>query len=327
MRPTALAALLALFAAGAPATAAPGTWEGALPCADCAAPRHRLQLLAGGSYILDLTDRQPRGGPDRLLRETGSWQTRPDGQIELIGGPEHRRFAQLPDGRLRLLDRHGKPIASRLYRPLTPSPQPDTLQTGIVVHLADAGLITRCGDGRRLPVAQAGASLALEQAYLAHREQAGAPLAVSLVGHLETLPGPDGGSAEMLVVDRVDRPLPGQGCPGAPQLSTMRWSLESLPGSEAAIPSGPRTPWLQFDPTQRRLLGATGCNRLSGEYRSWGAAGLSLLSLATTRMACPASDVESAFLHALSRATHRIQAGNRLDLLADGVPVARFIAR
>lgn len=205
-------------------------------------------------------------------------------------------------------------------------PMPEAPQTGILVYFADAGLFTRCSDGRRLPVAQEGAYLALERAYAAHRSQPAAPLALSLAGHLETRPDPDGGSAEMLIVDRFDRALPGQGCPNTADLPTTRWTLESLPGSSVTLPDGPRTPSIQFDAERRRLTGTTGCNRMSGEYRSWGGTGLSILPLATTRMACPEMAVESAFLQALSRATHRIQAADRLELLADGVPVARFVA-
>lgn len=205
--------------------------------------------------------------------------------------------------------------------------KPAKLQAGIFVYFADAGLFTRCSDGRRLPVAQEGASLALERAYAARRSQPAAPLAVRLAGHVETRPGPDGGSVEMLIVDRFDRALPGQGCPGAADLPTTRWTLESLPGSSVTLPDGPRAPSIQFDAERRRVTGTTDCNRMSGEYRSWGGTGLSILPLATTRMACPEMAVESAFLQALSRATHRIQAADRLDLLADGVPVARFVAR
>lgn len=205
--------------------------------------------------------------------------------------------------------------------------KPAGIQTGIFVYLADAGLFTRCSDGHRLPVAQAGANLALERAYAAHRSQPAAPLAVRLAGHLETRPGPDGGNIEMLVVDHFGRALPGQGCPNTADLPTTRWALESLPGSGVTLPDGPHTPSIQFDAERRRITGSTGCNRMNGEYRSWSGTGLSILPLATTRMVCPAKAVESAFLQALARATHRIQAADRLDLLADGVPVARFVAR
>ena len=87
-------------------------------------------------------------------------------------------------------------------------------------------------------------------------------------------------------------------------------------------------PFLQFNPEQGRLTGSSGCNRLNGEYRSWGPNGFTVLPLATTRMACPGTlaEQETRFVGALSRATHRIQAGTSLELLADGLPVARFEA-
>jgi hypothetical protein len=126
------------------------------------------------------------------------------------------------------------------------------VQTGIFVLLADAGLFTRCSDGRRPPVAQEGATGA-GAGLRHHRSQPAAPLAVSLAGHLETRPGPDGGRVEMLVVDRFDRALPGQGCPNTADLPTTRWTLESLPGSSVTLPDGPRTPSIQFDAERRRV--------------------------------------------------------------------------
>ena len=81
--------------------------------------------------------------------------------------------------------------------------------------------------------------LALERAYAVHRSQPAAPLAVSLAGHLETAPGPDGGSVEMLVVDRIDRALPGQDCPNTADLPTRAGPL-SLSGSSVTLPDGSR---------------------------------------------------------------------------------------
>lgn len=104
------------------------------------------------------------------------------------------------------------------------------------------------------------------------------------------------------------------------------WRLSELDGRPVATDTGRPPPTLRLDAAHRRIAGTTGCNRFGGEYRSWGASGFSVLPLATTRMACAAPQDEADFLRALARATHRIQTGQTLELLTDGVPVARFVA-
>ncbi|WP_374495189.1 META domain-containing protein [Zoogloea sp.] len=200
---------------------------------------------------------------------------------------------------------------------------------GIYIHFADAGLLTDCRTGKRLTVATEADNAALERAYLDSREAPGAPLWVSLLGHVESRPRQEGGGhEEVLVVDRFARVDPTRGCARSPGLASARWRLVQLEGRAASISGQPTPPFLLFKPESGRLSGSTGCNRLNGEYRSWGVSGFAVLPLATTRMACPPplGEQERHFLDALARATHRIQAGTQLELLADGVPVARFEA-
>lgn len=300
----------------------PATWQGDLPCADCAGIHHRLRLTPDNGFLLDLTYRQPKGGPDRYARESGQWKALPDGRLELLGDGGLRYVAPRTDGRLDVLDTTGHPITSRLQRPLVRDSGPDDLQTGIYFPHAGGGTMTLCRGGSRAEVATGGARHDLDQAYSANQPQTAAPLTVSFAGHLENRAQHDN-----LVIDRFDRPLPGYGCPGAPLLHTMRWSLESLPGSGIDVPGGMRNPWIQFDRERQRIFGATGCNRLLGEYRSWGEGQLTVFKLTTSRMACPALDVEDAFLRALSRVSRRVQAEDRLDLLSeDGTLVARLVA-
>lgn len=208
-------------------------------------------------------------------------------------------------------------------------PNPSGPIDGIYIHFADTGLLTDCHSGKRVTVAPEADNAALERAYLGSREAPGTPLWVSLLGHVEKRPRPEGNSdEEVLVVDRFARVEPGRGCARSPELGAARWKLVRLEGRPVPPAEGPTPPFLQFAPEQGRLTGSTGCNRLNGEFRSWGPNGFTILPLATTRMACPGklAEQETRFLGALSRATHRIQAGTSLELLANGLPVARFEA-
>jgi len=78
------------------------------------------------------------------------------------------------------------------------------------------------------------------------------------------------------------------------------WELNNLNGSEL----GPRAtaghiPALQFDLTNNKVFGNTGCNRLNGTVDIENSS-MSLSKMATTRKACP-GDLESRFLNALQK--------------------------
>ena len=84
---------------------------------------------------------------------------------------------------------------------------------GDYVYLADAGRFTDCASGASYPVAQVGESIALERAYTAARTQPGAPVLVSLRGHLEERPAMEGHRRVVhLVVDRFEGASPGHEC-------------------------------------------------------------------------------------------------------------------
>ncbi len=111
-------------------------------------------------------------------------------------------------------------------------------------------------------------------------------------------------------------------------LENTYWKLIELGGEPVDAVEGRREPHLVLHPDQGRVAGATGCNRLSGEYRRDGET-LSLGPLATTRMACvPGHDLEPRFLSALeATAGYRVRA-DRLELVdAAGEVLARFEVR
>lgn len=86
--------------------------------------------------------------------------------------------------------------------------------------------------------------------------------------------------------------------------------------------------YIRFDP-DNRLVGSTGCNRLSGEYEHEDA-GLSVSGLATTRRACPSfEDTEQSMLEALRQTERARVLANYLLLFGpagDRSPLAVFQA-
>ncbi|WP_405225911.1 YbaY family lipoprotein [Lentisalinibacter sediminis] len=99
----------------------------------------------------------------------------------------------------------------------------------------------------------------------------------------------------------------------SPALTGRDWMLMRLEGEEVAPLSDGRRPSLQFEAD--RVHGFAGCNRLTGGYRTDGAA-LDFAQLAMTRMACAEGmDLEQRFSAALERVTGYAIEGGRLLLL------------
>lgn len=89
----------------------PAAFAGALPCADCEAIDHALELFPDGSYRLELSYRGKGGRP---FVQLGRWEESADGATLGLLGQEPRRFAIEGTDALRLLDRSGAPIVSGL---------------------------------------------------------------------------------------------------------------------------------------------------------------------------------------------------------------------
>jgi len=84
---------------------------------------------------------------------------------------------------------------------------------GHFTYMADAAVFESCLTGRRLPVAMEAGYLSAERAYLESRTEPGAPLLVTLVGHIARRPPMEGDDlVEMLVIDRFDSTHPGEDC-------------------------------------------------------------------------------------------------------------------
>jgi putative lipoprotein len=111
-------------------------------------------------------------------------------------------------------------------------------------------------------------------------------------------------------------------------LAGHAWKLVALADASAAAAPDAAPASLVFGPTEKRISGSTGCNRLLGTYAPGEGFALKLDPSSMTLMACPdsATRQEAAFLAALRATTaYRIE-GASLELLDGDRVLARFEA-
>jgi copper homeostasis protein (lipoprotein) len=342
-----LAFLLPAVAAGAASAQAtgnsaaqsidpPATFAGDLPCADCEALRHRLDLFADGLYFLRTIY---VGKSAKGFDEIGRWTITADGRtLELRGGREPpARFEVRDPATLRKLDQAGRRIESTLNYNLTRQAtfepiEPALRMRGMYSYFADSGFFAECVTGKRLPVAKEGDNAALEAAYLDVRTTPGAPLLATVDGRIAPrMPMEGPGPRLTLVVDRFDSVSAEQDCYtplATASLVNTYWKLVRLGDTAATVGEGQREPHFVLHIDGQRVASSGGCNRLMGSYSVEGDR-LTFGPLAGTRLACPEGmEQEHAFHEALgTTATWRIT-GERLELFdAAGKSLAQFESR
>lgn len=125
----------------------------------------------------------------------------------------------------------------------------------------------------------------------------------------------DGSAGTLRFRAAADAPSAGASAPAAAVITGTRWKGVVDAGvPEAAIP------WLEF--VEGRVAGFTGCNMLSGPWRSEGEA-IHVGPLVTTKRACPGAggDVERRLLDAMSERATLSRNGSRLVATS---PAGRF---
>ena len=103
------------------------------------------------------------------------------------------------------------------------------------------------------------------------------------------------------------------------------WQLIQLGGETVKPEKGKFTLTLLAD--GNRLTGVGACNRLMGSYKTDDKRTLKLGPIASTMMACPGMERESAFTQALEATTHYDMDGPMLLLLSNGELKAVFQAK
>ncbi len=129
-------------------------------------------------------------------------------------------------------------------------------------------------------------------------------------------------AADSLAPAAPESPAPAT--PAAP-LEGTEWRLVDIGGQPA--PAGADStshPGFTLLP-DGKVQGSAGCNRIRGSYKLDGEK-LKFGPLATTRMACPAMETETAFLKALEATTRYQVSGSSLTLYGADTAVARLEA-
>jgi copper homeostasis protein (lipoprotein) len=320
----------------------PGMWAGVLPCADCSGVRTSIEFRADSLYVMRSEYLGTTRGRDTIAVELGRWQLVANGKRVLLGGngATARQYVIAVRG-LRMLDLNGNEIATSanltLERQDQVVPVNDTFHLrGMYRYMADAGILEECRSGWRLPVAQQKDNAALERAYGKAKHAPGAPVMVSLDGHLDLERAESGDPYTALIVDRFEAVHPGEQCTSAPPavpheakaaatLENTKWKLIEIGGLPFAVTAGEREVFIQLDPKEHRLSGQAQCNRLSSGYALHDSS-LTFTPMASTRMACPGMNDEDAVLKALGSTTGYRVRGQTLELLAGRVVTTRFIA-
>jgi heat shock protein HslJ len=125
-----------------------------------------------------------------------------------------------------------------------------------------------------------------------------------------------------------DTSAPAAPAPAAPAatLEGTEWRLVDIGGQPTpAGADSTRHPGFTLLAEGRKVQGSAGCNRMKGTYTLDGDK-LKFGPLATTRMACPAMETETAFLKALEATTRYEVSGSSLTLYGADTAVARLEA-
>ena len=299
----------------------PATFTGTLPCASCPGIDYHLNLLDDGVYFLRQAYQDREGGP---FDDIGRYLLSSDGdQLTFYGGREAPlRLAILAPDTLRLLDRDGGHIESELNYNLSRQPElqplePRLLLGGMYRYMAGAGRFRECLTGLDMPVATEADNRALEEAYLAVREQPGEEMRASLEGRIaQRMPMEGPGPVLTFVPERFIGVSPELKCPPAIQLADFKntyWRASLLDTEAVQRAQNQPEPNLVFH-EDGRLAGSDGCNRIIGSYEEERGT-LAFSGLATTRKACPEGMQQaSRFLQALEEVSQYQIIGHHMEM-------------
>jgi copper homeostasis protein (lipoprotein) len=327
----------ALSRGSASSTSGSAIFTGNLPCADCAAVRHQLELFPDGSYFLR---RAYLGkGRDAFVDEMGRWTLSRDGStLTLKGtGDTTRRIAIGKPDTLHVLGAAGKKPPSSRANTLAltnraPPLEPRLEMRGMFMYMADAGRFTECSTRQSWPVAKEGDNAALESAYLRARRRGGAEMLAKVVGRVTMRPRMEGGGRERtLVVEQFLDVSPGERCAGSgttnATLENTYWKLTSLGDRPVPVRAGQQEPYLTLNAETGRMSGWAGCSSVSGRYHA-NDQSLTFAKVMSMQAPCRSgTELERRFLSALRGVRRANITKQRLELLdARGKSLARFEA-
>ncbi|MFO1210211.1 MAG: YbaY family lipoprotein [Amaricoccus sp.] len=272
----------------------PASFDGDLPCTDCAGIRYRLNLWSDQVFHM----RRTWLGTDERRDSIGRWSVDPDQHVlELRGADEDLSFRILGSDKLELLARDdaaggGATGGGNVERNLlTAAPalepfEPHLPLRGMLTYMGDDARFTECLTGRDYPLIQDGDYAALEHAYLAAGAEPGGPIMASFDGGIVKMPK---GSKDKsgILVERFVGVWPDETCEraeGAATLTNTYWKILRLGATEVAAGEGRREPNLILRDGDERFTATVGCQPIAGSYR---------LSQDRLQMAAGPADVSS----------------------------------
>ncbi len=307
----------------------PALYSGVLPCADCPGIRYEIDLRPRNVFFLRMT--YTGTTPERSYEDIGAWSLASD--LRTLALRNSRQgpllFSIADAATLRKLDAEGQAIESELnytlkrvdpYVPLAPQ----VPLRGMYSPSATGALVEECTTGLKLRLDGA-ATDALAREFSKLRQSADRPMLLAVEGRIDATA--DGGT---LTATSTAKFWPGESC-GARgvthELEGSRWVLVRL-GDQPVLPQeGKAEPYIVLQAGTNEVAGHGGCNRLSGGYEINGDT-LDLKELTTTRMACPESETEAAFLNALESIVRWRLMDNQLVLLdKNDVPMLQLESR
>ena len=306
----------------------PASFVGKLPCADCPGIQTHLDLWPDGAFHA----RQEYLGKDVTRDLLGRWRVDPARKAVILDGSAGTVLQLGVEGpnELRLLDRQGKPIASKLPHELVSNGtlEPTELKMtlgGEMTYFADSPRIVLCATGRNHPIAMEADFLEAQEIYRQRAKPPGSPLYVTFEGTIVQRPKMEGeGTETAVVIRRFINAWPGQTCERAradASLVNTLWRIVRLGDTPVAAADGQREPQLILakEGQGTRYRATVGCNQLVGNANVTGPS-LIFKPGAATQMACvpPFDALEKTLSETLARTRRYAVTGGTLELLDEG---------
>jgi copper homeostasis protein (lipoprotein) len=312
----------------------PALFSGVLPCADCTGTRYDIDLREDNLYFLRLTFLGT--APERSYDDIGTWSLASD--LRTLGLKGTRQspllFAITSANTLRRLDAEGQTIESELNYNVTRVTPYEALAPlvplrGMYAPTKEGAVLEECATGLRMRL-DGPNTAAIAQDFDKFRNGSSKPMLLAVEGSIHPLPEPADDVTAVLMTNATAKFWPGESC-GARgvthDLEGSRWVLVRV-GERSITPAeGQAEPYIALQSATKQVVGHTGCNRLSGGYTITGEV-LKLSEVATTRMACPAQEIENALLSGLEATAKWQLMDNQLVLLdGKGTPILQFESR
>jgi copper homeostasis protein (lipoprotein) len=275
----------------------PATFRGDLPCADCDAIRHHLDLWPDQVFHLrrEWLGKETESVDGDMGRwRVDSWRN----ALVLQGGREMPlEFEILGPDRLRLLDIMGQHIESDLPYELESIGRIEMAEIpafflGHMTYMADSPRFAECLTGRSYSIAPGEEALKMQREYVTLVDSPGGKLMMHFEGVLAQRPGMEGDQSEPTwAVKHFIAARPDGTCPqpvSQASLTNTYWRITSMLGEEVEVVPGRREPHIVLREVdgERRFTATIGCNQLIGAHEVDGAS-LRFSRAATTLMACP----------------------------------------